>query len=211
MKQYVFYTLYLVIMIVLLGELAFFLLPSLDPPKPPPYDTAMIDEELGWRPKPNYHFEGAMHSLDNTAYPIKITTDEYGFRTRTIATDTARERVLIIGDSFTQAVEVSDDKTFYAHLESATSSAFYAHGMAGYGTLQELMILEEHLDRIDPTLVILQFCTNDFIDNELELEKTSKYHVGMRRPYLQDDFTIAYQSPLGRFEQLINKTNFLKF
>jgi len=203
------YITFLLIVIPLIGEVFFLLFPFLYE-KQPPYNTAELDKKIGWRVKSNYSHEGLMYSLDKTPYKISISTDINGFR-KTRGRGGNKQKILIIGDSFTQAVEVSDDKTYYSYLEETLNAEVYAYGMAGYGTLQEYMILQENLDKLEPRIVVIQFCSNDFIDNEIELEKHSNYYVGLKRPYLIGDLEIEYLSPLNVFEQLLNRTNFIKF
>jgi len=202
------YILYLFFMVTLLGEILFLCIPSLRE-KPPPYNTGVLESKIGWRAKENYNHEGVMYSLDRQPYEISISTDENGFRNT--PKKTGAGSILIVGDSFTQSVEVSDDKTYYAYLGEALGRDVYAYGMAGYGTLQEYMILEEYMERINPVMVILQFCSNDFIDNEITLERNANYYVGLERPYLTDDLAVENQHPLNAVGQFINETNFLKF
>jgi len=62
--------------------------------------------------------------------------------------------------------------------------------------LQELMILEQSMQEIRPDLVILQFCTNDFINNSVELETLSRINnCGLRRPYLNSQGDVFYALP----------------
>ena len=110
----IIYMLYLILIIILMGELILYFFPSIAS-KNPPYNTAIIDEELGWKAKANYHFKGTMYSLDKSPYEINVSTDSYGFRSRKEESGKKNEqKIMIIGDSFTQAVEVSNDKTYYS-------------------------------------------------------------------------------------------------
>lgn len=203
------FVLYLIIVVCLLGEAIFWLLP--EEKKKPPYDTAVRDPLLGWKPKPNYSFEGPMQSLDGTEYEVSFTTQNNGFRHFAKVRDTSRTGLLLIGDSYTQAVEVSDDKTFYQYVAYSLGWQVYAFGMAGYGTLQELFILESYLDMVQPDWILLQFCSNDFIDNDHQLEKNADYHVGLRRPYYTLEEELVYAHPEGRLVELVERTRFLRY
>lgn len=179
--------------------------------KPPPYNTAEKDAKLGWKPKENYDFEGVMKDFKGQEYPLKLTTTANGFRQfATLSKDTLPS-ILFIGDSYVQSVEVSDDKTFYALLEDQLPAKIYAFGMAGYGNLQEYMILDEYLDKIQPDITVVQLCANDFIDNYPPLELASNYKVGLRRPYLEADGSISYQTPIPQIERNIQWSSFLSF
>lgn len=67
--------------------------------------------------------------------------DEHGFRLAGAAAGRRLARVLVIGDSFTHAREVSDDRTYYFLLSRALPAAVFAYGVAGYGTLLEYLAL----------------------------------------------------------------------
>ena len=89
------FVLYLIIIVVLLGEAVFWLLPKEQ--KNPPYDTAVRDPLLGWKPKSNYSFQGSMQSLDGTQYAVSLSTQDNGFRHFPAERDTDQVRLLLIG------------------------------------------------------------------------------------------------------------------
>jgi hypothetical protein len=146
-----------------------------------------LDDRLGWRATRNYRFEGRKRNSDDTEYEATISQDENGFRMYGTGS-TGKPRMLVIGDSFTQAVEASDDKTYYAIVRDLLGVEVFAYGGGGYGTLQELMILDSHLDAIRPDIILWQFSTNDLVNNspELEMAIPSKNN-GMTRPYWVGD------------------------
>jgi hypothetical protein len=143
-----------------------------------------VDRNLGWRPTPNYRFDGERRSLDGSVYAARISQDRNGFRA---FGDPAsrRPKVFVVGDSFTQAVEVSDDKAYYALLED--DFEIFVYGGGGYGTLQEYLIFDQFFDLIKPDVVVWQYSTNDVVNNSPELEAASTINNnGMIRPYLVD-------------------------
>src|SRR5437867_3136868 len=93
----------------------------------------------------------------------------------------SRPKLLVVGDSFTHALEVSDDKTYYALLGDRLGAEVFAYGAGGYGTLQESLVLDEYVDIIKPDAILWQFCSNDFVNNDLELESMS-YYNSTKRP-----------------------------
>jgi lysophospholipase L1-like esterase len=156
--------------------------------------SIVLDEALGWRSTPNYRFRGTRSNSDGSAYPVSVSFDPDGFRTSGDPAS-ARFKILAIGDSYTQAVEVSDGRGYYDLLREALGAEVFAYGAGGYATLQELMILDRYVDRIRPDLVLWQFCPNDFVDNVPDLEAASLYsNNGLRRPYLVDGW-VEYISP----------------
>ena len=110
--------------------------------------------------------------------------------------DPERPKVLFIGDSFTHALEVSNDKTYYAVVGRSLPIEVFAIGCCGYGSLQEYLLLDRFIDDIEPQIIVIQFCHNDFINNAYELEiKSDTHNNGMRRPYLSPEGKILYDVP----------------
>jgi hypothetical protein len=58
---------------------------------------------------------------------------------------------------------VSDGDTYYAIIKRKLDAEVFAYGAGGFGTLQEYMILDRYVDMIHPSLILWQFCLNDFI------------------------------------------------
>jgi hypothetical protein len=142
-----------------------------------------IDAQLGWRATENYRFKGIKYSSDGSSYLASVSQDERGFRMFGKLSST-KPRVFVIGDSFTQAPEASDQQTYYAELQRLLNVEVFAYGGGGYGSLQEFMILDRYFDLIKPSLILWQFCTNDLINNSPELETGSVINDnGMVRPY----------------------------
>jgi lysophospholipase L1-like esterase len=154
-----------------------------------------LDEELGWLPTANYAFSGELVDGEGNPYDVHIQTDSAGYRLFGDPLTTRRKKVLFIGDSFTQAMHVSDDKTYPALLAEALDIEVFSFGVEGYGTLQEYMLLERIIDDVNPDVVVLQFCPNDFINNSYDLElRAIENNNRLRRPYFTED-GITYRTP----------------
>lgn len=154
-----------------------------------------LDEKVGWRNTPNYIYEWVNKDAGGEEYIIHYKAGRYGFRIFGDI-DSNKLKMLFLGDSFTRAWHVSNDKTYYGIIQKEFPVEIFAYGGSGYGSLQEYMILDEYIDLINPSLIIWQYCSNDFINNSLELELSS--HVnnnGMRRPYLTESKELIYQIP----------------
>jgi lysophospholipase L1-like esterase len=142
-----------------------------------------LDPSLGWRATENYVEVGTQKSLDDTEYPIHLSTDEYGFRMFGNL-KSKKPKILVIGDSYTHATAVSDNKTYYSILKNSLDVEVFAYGVPGYGTLQQYLAIEKYFDMVKPDLLLWQFCTNDIINNSFELETASTLNNnGMVRPY----------------------------
>jgi lysophospholipase L1-like esterase len=152
-----------------------------------PYRQSLItlDDQLGWRATENARVQTTMRNADGSEYRVVLSQDHHGFRLAPARSERRRARVLVIGDSFTHAREVSDDKTYYFLLSRALPADVFGYGVAGYGTLQEYLALRRLLPIVRPDLIIWQYCPNDFINNSLALEtRSTTNNNGMRRPYL---------------------------
>jgi len=163
-------------------------------------DSLLIvpDADLGWRARENVRFQKMKTDAAGVAYPVDFSTDAHGFRRAGDPQAAGRLRVLVIGDSFTHAAEVSDDKTYAGLLAArwAGRAEVFAYGALGYGTLQEWMILDRHVERLRPDVVLLQTSGNDLINNHYELEVRSiKNNNNKRRPFLTLDGRIIQRVP----------------
>lgn len=176
--------------VFLVGELAMRLF-SKKSNLQPPYDTAQADDYLGWNMTPGYSYHGEMLDMNRQPYQISLRYDENGFKAFGDTAST-RPKVLFLGDSYTASIEASNEHTFYNILADSLGFEVFAYGHAGFGTLQEYMVLDKWVDRIKPNLVVWETCSNDFIDNHAPLEIACGYKVGQRRPYLAEDGSIYY-------------------
>jgi hypothetical protein len=170
-------------------------------PLVPPYDTAEKDDLLGWKMRPGYTYQGEMLDVNRQPYQISLRYDENGFKA---FGDTASDRpkVLFLGDSYTASIEASNEHTFYNILADSLGIEVFAYGHAGFGTLQEYMVLDQWVGRIQPDVVVWETCSNDFIDNHAPLEIACGYKVGQRRPYLAKDGSVFYRRPLSLWQRL---------
>ncbi len=92
-------------------------------------------------------------------------------------------RILVLGDSYAEALQVPMEKTFWAVLEQGLNDcgAFGSNtvevinlGVSGFGTAQELLALRTWGWAYRPDVILLAFLTaNDFADNLKELSPTS--------------------------------------
>lgn len=171
------------------------------------------DATLGWVTQRNSRYELSKVDGCGQPYALVYTTNPNGFR-RFGDTATTRPKVLFIGDSFTQAIDASDDSTYFSRLGQQLPIEVFANGTGGHSTLQEAMQLEQVIGKIKPDVVVLQFSENDFINNSFELEKTSRYHNNQRRrPYLNAQGAIYYANPAQQsaFLFFVNHSKLLSY
>lgn len=120
------------------------------------------DPDLGWRFMPN-HSGSIVYSGEARHY---ITTNAWGFRDNPPPAGHIR-RILVLGDSFVINVSVRDNEVFTEVMERALKgTAVLNFGVNGYGQVQEYLLLQQWLDKVNPHLVILLiYIRNDFQDN----------------------------------------------
>jgi lysophospholipase L1-like esterase len=153
-----------------------------------------VDPQKGWKASPLFTGQEMLRDASGHGYSLVLHQDENGFREFQDLRE--QPRILVIGDSLTQARYASDGRTWYAEVGKRLHAQIFAYGVGGYGTLQELMALEEFFDRVNPDGIILQVSTNDIINNSVDLERRSLINNNlMVRPYYRADGSIFYTLP----------------
>lgn len=130
---------------------------------------ATYDSILGWRGLP--HGQG-VYSRKSDNIEVDFQYNELGFRDRSVTPKNAdTKRLMLLGDSFVESLEVDYNHTFGAQLEQALKSRdanwdVCVIGSQGYSTAQELLAFQMFQPIVDADLVLLCFyCGNDFEDN----------------------------------------------
>jgi hypothetical protein len=128
-------------------------------------DLWMPDVEIGWRHRPNTRV-----SINTGDRDVEICIDEEGDRI-SCATGPPRDcrrKVLVVGDSYSEAVAVPFEQTVWHLLELATGACFEAAGVGAYGPSQYRRLIEERLSVPGGTfdLILLNlYVGNDFTPN----------------------------------------------
>ena len=131
-----------------------------------PVDAPQIyrpDDAIGWRRN------GGVRALANTGdRDVLVCTDARGDRISCVAPHPpgCRQRILVVGDSFVEALAVPFDDTAWARLERDTGACVDVAGVGGYEPSQYLQLLRERLrdgaTRYD-LVVASMFVGNDFV------------------------------------------------
>jgi hypothetical protein len=98
-----------------------------------------------------------------TPRPIVFTTNDQGFRNPTSVT---QADLVLIGDSYVEGWGVSDDETASARLRQLTGRQVVNLGTAGYGSEQELRVLEHYALPLKPRLVAWFFFEGNDLDDD---------------------------------------------
>ena len=163
-----------------------------------PTQTTEFDEKMGWRAVPNFTFQGTVPDGKGNEYDLDFKTDENGFRYFGRLNNPDDKRLLVIGDSYTHAIEVSNDKTYYGLLADSLHKykvELFAYGARGLGPLQQYLWAEKWYEEIEPDAVLWQFCFNDIYNSSYDLESTSYFNNNRKmRPYLENG-EVVYKNP----------------
>jgi hypothetical protein len=134
------------------------------------------DDRLGLRLRPGAH--GWFRS-EGEAF-VRINSAGFRDRERTLAKPPGTFRIVILGDSMIEALQVDMEKTFAALLERQLNkcSAFDSRkvevlnlGVSSYGTAQQLLNYRLHGAKYSPDLVLTAFFAgNDVRNNSAALE-----------------------------------------
>ncbi|BFM41256.1 SGNH/GDSL hydrolase family protein [Synechocystis sp. LKSZ1] len=108
-------------------------------------------------------------------------------------------RIAVLGDSFTEAIQINADQTFWAKLERGLASCpalgekkpeVINFGVGDYGTAQALMTLRHQVGKYQPNLVLLAIFTgNDLVNNSRVLsppDRLSPYLVQHQGQWVMD-------------------------
>src|SRR5437868_8083120 len=135
--------------------------------------TYRYDADLGWAAIPS------SSSIVTTARTIHAQHNSLGFRDIEFEHDT-RPTIIFLGDSFVWGVDAEANERFTDLLRVRISEYRTLNaGVSGYGTDQEYLLLQRIWSDIQPTVVVLIFCTaNDRLDNGTNIR-----YDGYQKPY----------------------------
>jgi hypothetical protein len=142
---------------------------------------------LGWSQQPNARYEYVV-SGEN----VRVEFNSLGFRDRerTVANPGRKRRIVVVGDSFSEAVEVNLEDTYHQRLQKMLNQEGKDQwevinlGVGDFGSAQEMIALREYGLGYNPEIVIFQiFPLNDICNNSIELCGLCKSPNDAYRPY----------------------------
>jgi lysophospholipase L1-like esterase len=116
-----------------------------------------------WDPLVGYTLRPGACVFSNHEFSNRFVVNRLGLRDderALVAPD-----VVVLGDSHAMGWGVAQDATFAKRLEARTGLTVLNAGIASYGTARELLTLSR-IDRSRLRLVVIQYCNNDFEENE---------------------------------------------
>lgn len=145
------------------------------------------DARLGWTLRPGtegvYSREGRGH--------VKVNRAGWRDAERILDKPEGVYRIAVLGDSYTEAMQVEVQQTYWRLLPQRLQACGFAPGRdietlafaaTGYGTGQEAIALESDAMRYQPDLVLLQFANADDVQNNSLFVAQEK-----ERPYFMLD------------------------
>ena len=118
---------------------------------------AQIDAQAGWVLKNNASScYGFWESSNGTrrGFSSTVFTDRNGFRAAAAGGNTAREGIMVVGDSWTFGHGVDYEQSFPAQLAGRTQTGVVAVASPGYGAAQALVLAERWVESLSPKIII---------------------------------------------------------
>lgn len=161
---------------------------SLDPPSFA-HRSRQFDPRLGWTGRPGH--ASVHHVPDGLTHEVPYAFNHLGFRDVEPETGVLGEgRLLILGDSFTEALQVPLEATYWKltadRLSVRTGRKWSASSLAveDYGTVQELLTFIRFGAVLRPDVVVLQvFPLNDIANDSIAAAGVASQQDSLR-PYL---------------------------
>lgn len=123
-----------------------------------------MSEECGaWDADVTYLLKPGGCTFSNTEYRTTIRVNSAGLRGGDEAL--RAPEVIVLGDSYAMGWGVEEQEAFPALLAASTGRRTLNAGIASFGTVRELKLLSR-LDLSRLSTLLIQFCNNDYVENE---------------------------------------------
>jgi len=156
----------------------------------------------------HYHPTNYDGWIKRDEYVVHVSTNAEWQRGPAVPTDKppGTFRILVLGDSFVEAVQVAERERFLARLGEMLNTdsgpiryEIVDGGCGGWGTVQEYLYLQDQGRRYQPDLVLLAFFVgNDVANNSPALELDGNLDIALK-PYVErqrgGDLTLVEPHP----------------
>lgn len=138
---------------------------------------------INWTGKSHGNLAARRYEQDPYAEEVTFQTDHEGFRN---SKDISQADVIFIGDSYTEAGNADEDKTFVQLVGAELGATVRNLGRAGYCPATELIVLQDQGLRCQPKVVVWQIAeANDMQDTRFYLAWVEALGRGFRLSYRQ--------------------------
>jgi hypothetical protein len=142
-------------------------------------NLGMPHPETGWALRPGT--SGWIREENKAGVAVTINSDGLRDREHSITKPEGTLRIAVLGNSYTEAMQVPLEQTYWAVMERELARAGLAgvrevevinFGVGGFGTAQELITLRTKVWKYQPDIVVLAFLTgNDVLYNHRDLNQ----------------------------------------
>lgn len=151
---------------------------------------------------------GVNGTFSNKEFSTSISANQLGLRDDD--SSLLAPAIICLGDSYTMGWGVGQQQSFPQVLEKRSGQRVLNAGISSYGTAREMILLKE-IDTSNLRHIIIQYCANDFLENnsfvknnyQLQVSSDTLYNATVRR----QGFISAYYP--GKYF-LLNTKIFLK-
>ena len=147
-----------------------------------------------WQPDPVIGFTNQRNFSDYCFGTVHVSTDEHGFRGDDRIPQTrapAETRIIGLGDSVMWGTCVNESDSFLGRLRTKLQAnsrqvEVINAGVVGYSTLQEYLLLKNHLLQFSPDIVFVNFCENDLLPTEDPFNRVRSVYINYLLQCLDD-------------------------
>ena len=176
-------------------------------------NISLYDPLLGWKLKPYY-----VGVEKNNEFEIEYKTNNFGFRDEDFLFDD-KQKIFFLGDSFTFGEGVERQEILSALLEEKFSRFDVMNlGVPGYGTDQELLLLQQLGPEFKPKIIVINYLVENIKRNENQFRRLSNPSTGLdyEKPKFAvvEDTLVLLNSPTTRpefLEELLKGNNTSSF
>lgn len=160
------------------------------------------------------HLPNHKYRQKKTCYDVLYKSNSYGFRDVERTKESAKRRVLTIGDSFIEGYGVNTENRLSNLLESKTEIPHLNFGVSGnFGPVQYYLLYKTFAVNFSHDAVLIGFLpSNDFIDDDYEFCK--KVGSNRYKPFLDGNYPnydiVYYLDSLHKSKASPKKQNFVK-
>ena len=134
---------------------------------------------------------------------VSINSDGLRDKEHSITKPENTYRIAVIGDSFSEAIQVNAEDTFWSAIAAKLPSCpalqgkkveVINFGVGDYGTAQELMTLKHHVWKYSPDLVLLEIFTgNDIVNNSQALSPADRFSPFLKKENGQFKMDLSFK------------------